>query len=69
MKNTYQKRQESKKHFVLLKKRKVIGVYGSFSDALDMIDSDKKKSYWTLIRNMPKEYKVDDYSLQVVSNK
>ncbi|MEE1961894.1 hypothetical protein V1387_04290 [Allomuricauda taeanensis] len=68
MKNSYQKRKEAQKHFVLLKKDTVVGVFGSFRQALEKIDSDKKQSYWTLIRNMPSRYDVGDYSLQVVKN-
>ena len=70
MKRTYKKEQETKKHYVLLRDRDVLGVFSTLSKVCNFMEGEKFPSYWTLTRkdfNKPLEF--ESYSLQLVKNK
>jgi len=64
---TYQERKESKKCFVLLKNKDVLGVFGSLKSVCDYMGS-RLPSYWTLVRKKTNKYefKDNDYTIHVV---
>lgn len=67
MKRTYKKEQETKKHYVLLEDRIVIGVFSTLTKVCNFMEGKKFPSYWTLTRkefNKPEEF--GKYSLQLI---
>lgn len=67
---TYEQRMESKKYYVLLEEKDVLGVFGSLKRLCDSMKDKKFPSYWTLVRkDLSGRFDYGNYSLQIVKHK
>lgn len=66
---SYSKRMATKKHYVLLEDKIVLGVFTTLSKVCKFMEGKDFPSYWTLTRKdfkQPQEY--GNYSIQLVKN-
>ena len=66
---TYQERIESKKYYVVLEDKTVLGVFGCLKRACDFMKGKKFPSYWTLVRKDFVKFDYGNYSLQILKHK
>lgn len=69
MKRSYKQEQQTRKHFVLLENRDVLGVFSTLKKVCEFMDGKKFPSYWTLVRKDFDKFDFGSYSLQVIKNK
>lgn len=66
---TYKERIESKKYYVLLEGKTVLGVFGCLKRTCNFMKGKKFPSYWTLVRKNFNKLEYNNYSLQIIKHK
>ena len=64
----YSDRMESKKYYVLLEDKDVLGVFGSLRKVCEYMGK-KFPSYWTLVRKDFDKFEYKNYSLQIIKHR
>jgi len=68
MKRTYKKEQQTRKHYVLLNDRDVMGVFSTLKKVCEFMSGENFPSYWTLVRKDFDKFEYGNYSLQIIKN-
>jgi hypothetical protein len=66
---SYSDRMATKKYYVLLEDKDVLGVFSTLRKACEFMTGKKFPSYWTLVRKKTNKFEIGNYSLQIVKPK